>query len=312
MGGKIAEGADPGTETAVKLPGATGIRSVTLNVAEPDRSREFYEKVLGFQAVSHTVEAVALTPPGGGWPLLFLDAAAQLPRADRMPGGMERRVAGLYHTAYLFPSRAALGAVVSRIIASGYPIQGAADHIVSEAVYLADPEGNGIELYVDRPRGEWEWHGGQVAMATDPLDLQSLLEEAQNSGTGGGALPADTVIGHIHLQIGDLDRGEEFYSGVLGFDVTQRSYPGALFLSAGGYHHHVGLNIWGGRGIPPRRGGERGLASFRISVPDASAFSALASRAGSNVPPPSSASLPHVLQLRDSDGIAIEIERTPA
>ncbi len=261
---------------------ATAIRGLTLNVADPDRIKGLYEGVLGFQSGVDADGTVTLAPPGGGSPLLSLRKAVA--EKEGAP-----RTAGLYHVAYLFPSRAALGAALSRIIAADYPLQGAADHIVSEALYLADPEGNGIELYVDRPRAEWQWKGKQVAMATDPLDLRSLLEEAKASWTGGDALPKETVIGHMHLQIGDLRQGEEFYNGVLGFDVTQRSYPGALFLSVGGYHHHIGLNTWGGRGIPPRREGEMGIASFRISVP-------------------ASRTLPE--RLVDHDGIVVEVEAT--
>lgn len=268
----------------MQLPAATSIRSLTLNVADPEKIRGMYEGILGFQGAPGDDGRVTLAPPGGGAPLLTLRKA----NPDRHGGG---RTAGLYHVAYLLPSRAALGAVLRRIAASGYPLQGAADHIVSEALYLADPEGNGIELYVDRPRSAWGWKEGQVAMATDPLDLRSLVEEAAASWKGGEAIPRETVIGHLHLQISDLRRGEEFYNGVLGFDVTQRSYPGALFLSAGGYHHHIGLNIWGGRGIAPREEGARGLASFRIAVPGVSTLPSL---------------------LVDQDGIVVEIETVPA
>lgn len=282
-----------------KLPGATGIGSVTLNVSDPDRTRALYEEVLGFQNCSRVEGTETLAAPGGGPPLLYLRKAVPNKSAAR-------RSAGLFHVAYLLPSRAALGAVLSRIIAAGYPMQGAADHMVSEALYLADPEGNGIELYVDRPRTAWQWKNGEVAMATDPLDLRSLLEEASTSWTGGNTLPPETVIGHVHLQIGDLGRGEEVYNGLLGFDVTQRSYPGALFLSAGGYHHHIGLNIWGGRGIPPRREGERGLASFRITVPDINMFNAIAARADCRTCGP--ANTAPLARLTDNDGITVEIE----
>ena len=282
---------------ALKLPGTTSIGSVTLNVADLDRTLELYEGVLGLANGTSAGDGVALSPPGGKWPLLCLRKAAG-------ESASARRSAGLYHVAYLLPSRAALGALLSRIIASGYPIQGAADHIVSEAVYLADPEGNGIELYTDRPRSAWAWTSGQVAMATEPLDLQSLIEEGARTWPSGQAIHAETSIGHVHLQIGDLRRGEDFYNGQLGFDVTQRSYPGALFLSAGGYHHHIGLNVWGGRGIPPRHEGERGLESFSILVPDAAAFRAIA---GSRSDQDSSGPGKPRVRLHDSDGIAVDI-----
>ena len=133
-----------------------------------------------------------------------------------------------------------------------------ADHLVSEALYLSDPDGNGIELYRDRPREEWSYADGQLQMATLPLDLRSLADELTAADGPQPTVPAGTVIGHVHLQVASIPDAEAFYHGVLGFDVTTRGYPGALFVSAGGYHHHLGLNTWHSAGSgpgEPRRGG---------------------------------------------------------
>jgi len=269
----------------MKLPDSTSISGVTLNVSDLGAARSFYERVLGFRDSAGEKDLVALGAGNGQPPFLYL---RKVSGGRNSPG----RTAGLYHVAYLFPSRAALGSRLRRIADAGYPLQGAADHLVSEALYLADPEGNGIELYVDRPRSEWRWNGTQLAMATDPLDLRSLPHDA---GNASASIPPETNVGHVHLQIGDLGRGEEFYGGLLGFDVTQRSYPGALFLSAGGYHHHIGLNIWGGSNIPPRQKSDPGLASISIRVPDASVINDIMARSGHGSP------------LTDPDGIRVAL-----
>ncbi len=157
-------------------------------------------------------------------------------------------------------------------------MQGGADHGVSEALYLADPDGNGLELYRDRPRSEWRWSDGQVAMVTDPLDAAGLLGTI-SPAEGWPGLDPRTVIGHVHLHVSDLARAETFYHGLLGLDVTQRSYPGALFLAAGGYHHHLGVNIWAGRGAPPPPEDAVGLIAFAVDVPDDDVWHQIINRA---------------------------------
>jgi catechol 2,3-dioxygenase len=149
--------------------------------------------------------------------------------------------ARLYHAALLFPSRAALGGWLQRAIENGIEFDGASDHLVSEALYFSDPDGNGLEFYADRPRDQWPEAQGQVEMATGPCDVQSLLHAGERaspplSGAGWG---------HLHLRVIDLGKSEAFYASELGMKVTQRSYPGARFLAADGYHHHLGLNSWG-------------------------------------------------------------------
>jgi catechol 2,3-dioxygenase len=155
---------------------------------------------------------------------------------------------------------------------------GFADHGVSEALYLADPDGNGVELYCDRPRSQWSKRNGQIMMVTEQLDLDGLLQEVSEDPVPWKGLPTGTDIGHIHLQVSDLGAAEEFYGDNLGFDVTSRIYPGALFLSAGGYHHHLGLNVWAGKGAPRPQPGSLGLISFSVELPTCSSLEQIIER----------------------------------
>jgi len=166
-----------------------------------------------------------------------------------------------------------------RFLKNGYPIGGAADHLVSDAIYLEDPDGNGVELYWDHPRATWPRHGDEIAMSTEPLDVQALLTEAAGPKGGEGDKVSERVeIGHVHLQVTDLARAEQFYHGMLGLDVTQRTFPGALFLSAGGYHHHVGLNTWSTRGGAPGDENSLGMISFEIRTGDQASLKLLRTR----------------------------------
>jgi catechol 2,3-dioxygenase len=174
-----------------------------------------------------------------------------------------RRSAGLFHFAILVPSRAALGRSLRRLADRQWPLSGASDHLVSEALYLDDPDGLGIEIYRDRPRERWQIMNGQVMMATDPLDLQSVHDEPGAESTWTG-LERGTTIGHVHLHVPHLDAAEAFYCGRVGFEPTLRGYPGALFVAAGGYHHHLGLNTWTGIGAPPPPEHAVGLRAFTI------------------------------------------------
>jgi catechol 2,3-dioxygenase len=176
----------------------------------------------------------------------------------------------------LVPGRPDLARAIRRVVDAGPRFAGASDHLVSEALYLRDPEGNGIELYRDRPRAEWTHEGENIAMATLALDLDAVMAELPE-GPDTGMAP-DTILGHVHLNVGDLAAAEAFYSGVLGFDVTARGYPGALFLSAGGYHHHLGLNTWEGPGTPAPPRGARGLRDFEVVLPDAAALDGVHAR----------------------------------
>ncbi len=238
-------------------PGTT-IGTVRLTVRDLKRARDFYERAIGLESAELDSGAVALGI-GGGRPLVELYGDGSAP-----PRG--RRTTGLYHFAILVPSRADLAGALARLAEAEWPLDGASDHLVSEALYLSDPDGNGIEIYRDRPREEWQRTSEGIAMATIPLDLRGLVAELSSAGAREALMPNGTRIGHVHLQVADLAETEAFYHGVLGFDVVTRSYPGALFVSAGGYHHHLGLNTWQSAGASPPGAGAVGLRSFEITL----------------------------------------------
>jgi catechol 2,3-dioxygenase len=253
----------------MSLPADTRLGSITLRAAEVERLRTFYEETIGLRATDGDGEGVVALGVDGT-PLVQLVADADAP--PRPP-----RSTGLFHLALLVPERADLARALHRVVGSGWRLTGASDHLVSEALYLADPEGNGIELYRDRPRAGWPVAGGDLQMDTLPLDLQSLLKEVGEDEPDSG-MPAGTTLGHVHLHVSDLPAAESFWAGALGFDVTVRGYPGALFVSAGGYHHHVGLNTWAGVGAPPPPPGARGLVRFEVVLPDGASVDETAAR----------------------------------
>ena len=166
----------------------------------------------------------------------------------------------------MLEGRRELAQALRRVAGSGWPLTGAADHLVSEALYLNDPDGNGIELYRDRPRADWRYVDGRPQMPTQPLDLDALAAEAGNSDSK--SVGSEARIGHLHLNVADLGQAEAFYCGLLGFEVTVRGYPGASFVSTGGYHHHLGFNTWSGRGAPSPPAGALGLNRFELVVHD--------------------------------------------
>lgn len=217
-----------------RLPDATHVGAVTLQVADLERSIDYYTSVIGFRVESRGRDEAALAPDRGT-PLVFL---RQRRGIQRVP---PRGAFGLYHFAILLPDRAALGRFAAHIAAINVRI-GMADHLVSEALYLTDPDGLGIEVYADRPRDTWRRVGGELAMTTEPLDIGSVIEAGAGQQWDGA--PQGTTMGHIHLHVGSLEQADAFYHGAIGFDRTVWSYPGALFLSAGGYHHHLGTNTW--------------------------------------------------------------------
>ncbi|HTD47058.1 MAG TPA: VOC family protein [bacterium] len=243
----------PEARSAFRLPAASNLRRLALRVRDLEAAVSFYADRLGMPVSGRDGGRVALAPAGGAFALDLVHA----PLAPVRP----HPSIGLYHFALLLPDRASLAAVIRRLLEARWPLDGASDHGVSEALYLRDPEGNGIELYRDRPRETWSTSSAGIEMMTGPLDVAGLLAEAQEAGP----LSAQARLGHIHLHVGDLAEGEHFYAGVLGLDVTQRSYPGALFLSVGGYHHHVGLNTWAqGRRAPD---GATGLIEYAWAIP---------------------------------------------
>ena len=246
----------------------TGIGLVTLRVANLERSLRFYEGILGFRSIERS-DGTAILGAENGQPLLELK---EVPGASPQP----MRSTGLYHVAILLPSRADLGYMLMRLARAGLEI-GQADHLVSEALYLSDPDGNGLEIYRDRPRESWQWSSGQVRMATDPLDLYGLMEEGRRDAVAWEVIPAGTRIGHMHLRVGDIPQAEHFYHTILGFDIIARM-PSALFLSAGGYHHHIGLNTWQSRGARPAPQDTAGLQTFVIALPDQAALAEVRAR----------------------------------
>lgn len=250
----------------------TTVGHVHLRVADLDRALAFYRDALGFREAWRGGQTVMLSADGGYPFALGLTATADPPEAPR-------RRCGLYHAAFLLPGRAALGRLLRRLMEREVTLDGASDHLVSEALYLRDPEGNGVELYADRPREQWDRHGDEIEMDTRPLDLRDLL-----AAGGDRSAPAaeGTRLGHMHLRVSDLGRAEAFYHGALGFDVVVRRYPGALFLSAGGYHHHLGTNVWAGQGIPPAATSGPGLWYFTVAVPARAGLDAAAARLASH------------------------------
>jgi catechol 2,3-dioxygenase len=253
------------------LPDSTHLGYAHLIVADLERSLSFYQSILGLHLLNRNGRLATLSAQDSDHRLLVLqekDGARPKPP----------RTTGLYHIALRYSNRIALGQALQRLVETRWPLQGAADHLVSEALYLSDADGLGVELYVDRPRERWPRRGEVIQMATDPLDVRSLLAEAVAAGVGMEASTAGLDLGHIHLQVADLDEARAFYHGLLGFAVMQEDYPGALFLAAGGYHHHIGLNIWAGVGAAAPPSDAVGLQSFSIQLPDRLALEGIRNR----------------------------------
>lgn len=249
------------------------LTTIRLRVANLERSVQFYSRQLGFVVRAEAAGSVQLATDADLPELLTLEESGEKAPHD---------AAGLFHVALLFPSRAALGGWLRFAASRSVEFDGFSDHGVSEAIYLSDPDGNGLEFYADRPRDLWPLQNGKLAMTTRPLQLPALLAEAAASRD----LPlADAAWGHLHLRVTDLDRSEAFYRSSLGLEVTQTNYPGARFLAADGYHHHLGLNIWGHPRLP-QPPGAIGLAE--------AAFAHAGAR--------------QQRALRDPDGIALLVE----
>jgi catechol 2,3-dioxygenase len=248
-----------------RLPPDLRLGAVRLQVADLARSQAYYEEVLGFRVADRDSRDAVLTAVDDDVPLVHLHehrAAASALHQPRL---------GLYHFAILLPDRSALGRFVAHLSEIGARA-GASDHLVSEALYLRDPDRLGIEVYADRPRGSWQVANREIRMDTTALDLVSVVRAA--GGERWKGMPAGTRIGHVHLHVADLDAAAAFYHAALGLDKVVWSYPNALFLSAGGYHHHLGLNTWAGPDAPPARLDEARLMEWRIELPDVAAVAA--------------------------------------
>jgi catechol 2,3-dioxygenase len=253
--------------TSEHISPAMSLGPVELVVGDLDRMSRFYQEAIGLTPISREGSEIRL----GDGDSALIELAGDVDAPLR-----PRHSTGLFHTAFLVPSRRELARAVRRVIDSGWSFTGASDHLVSEALYLDDPEGNGIEIYRDRPRDEWRFDDGQLQMATLPLDLDSVMAELdEERPTAEGAR-----IGHVHLQVAAIPPIEAFYETGLGLDVTTRRYPGALFLSAGGYHHHVGTNTWASAGAPPPPTGSRGLRRYTVVVPDDAELARVVHRLG--------------------------------
>jgi catechol 2,3-dioxygenase len=241
-----------------RLPEATRLGPVRLQVADLSRSLAYYEGVLGLRRLEQDEGRASLAPHDSDDPLVLLHEREGVRAVPR------RGLLGLYHFAILLPDRAALGRFVAHA-GNMRVLSGTADHAVSEAVYLGDPDGLGIEVYADRPRSAWRLAGRELYMTTEPLDAAAVV--AAGRGAPWDGMPAGTVMGHVHLHVGDLDRAAGFYHAGLGFDKTVWGYPGALFMSAGGYHHHLGTNTWS-QG-PPAGPADSRLLAWEVVVPSA-------------------------------------------
>ena len=240
----------------------------TLVVRDLAGVGRYYEETIGLHRIDADSESMRLG--AGGVTLLVL---RRRPSAEQEPPGL----AGLYHTAFLVPSRAELGAWLRAAIKARVAFDGASDHLVSESLYLSDPEGNGIEVYADRQRAGWRWAGKIVEMATNPIDADGILADGAALPDRGSRVPDGTRVGHVHLRVGGIPEAERFYEQVLGFDITRRR-PGATFFSTGRYHHHLAANVWESQGSPRRPGTTTGLASVELIARDAAAFDATAER----------------------------------
>jgi catechol 2,3-dioxygenase len=258
------------TAIGFRLPASTRVGAVALQVADLARSLAWYRDLLGARVLTRSDTTATLGAAGHEVPLLELHeraGAAPMPSRGRL---------GLFHVAWLLPDRAALGRFFGHAIACGEPL-GSADHLVSEALYLQDPDGLGVEVYADRPSASWPMQGDEVQMASLPIDAPGLQHAA--SGAPWTGLPDGSRIGHVHLHVGDLARSTAFYRDVVGLGVTNTRYPGAVFLAAGRYHHHLGTNTWAGSSAVAAAEHDARLLWWELRVPDRATVDAVRDRA---------------------------------
>jgi len=254
-----------------KLHPDTQIAHVELQVADLSRMAAFYSGLMGFQIIDSADGRTRLSASG--------QLPALLTLTERKGARLQPQArTGLYHTAFRFTGRTPLATTLLRIVSAGWPLQGASDHLVSEAIYLADPENNGIEIYRDRPREQWpRLNDGSLEMANAPLDLRKLIEEADQAAAQAGMIDPGTDIGHMHLQVSNTATTAAFYNNLLGMDIIV-NWPSAIFLSAGGYHHHLGANTWHSQNAPRREDDMTGLRSYAYRIPDEAGWLAVLQR----------------------------------
>lgn len=243
---------------AAEAPISVG--EVGLQSRDADALAGYYRDVIGLAELSRDGETITLG--AGNRPLLTIEGDKALKQEDP-------RSAGLFHTAFLFPERADLGRWINHAVEKGIGIDGASDHLVSEALYLTDPEGNGIEIYADRPANDWSWNGSQVAMATERMDIPGVRGSVP-AGSKWAGFPDNSIIGHVHLRVGDPVTAEEWWNSEMAFDTVAKYGRDAVFLSTGGYHHHIGANAWQSKGAGPRQKGTTGLGWVELLSRDGS------------------------------------------
>lgn len=301
-----------GVPVAPRLPDDTHIGRARLRVADLGRSLAFYQDVLGLREAGSEGRTVTLSAgdepdladPGEPRELIILQETPGIIRRPARP-----ITTGLYHVALLVPSRRALGRSLLGLHAAGYPLRGTADHAVSESIYLDDPDGNGLEIYADRPRSLWPVEDGVVQMTVDPMDVAGVLAAAGERGEPWRGLPRETVVGHVHFTVSQLDPAVAFYRDVVGFAAGMR-WPSLAAVAAGGYHHHLNLNTWAGEGAPPDSDRMAGLVVWELVVPDPQARHNVIDRltaAGALL----DASADRAT-ARDLDGIPFEVVGAPA
>lgn len=272
----------------------TRMGPVHYTVRNLSRLVDFYRDVLGFHLIRRQ----------GGEAVLGTQARQLLRMTEAPDAPRPRGTTGLYHTAFLMPTRWDLAHLVQRIIDTRTPVQGTSNHGTHLAIYLSDPEGNGIELAWDFPREQWPLRNGRMVPELMPrrgVDIDQLLTELERDPSPWPGLPPEATVGHVHLHVSDLDSSRRFYCDILGFDVTMEGWGmGALFVSAGGYHHHIGMNVWKGVGIPAPPEGAAGLRYFTVVVPDEAELEKVVSRVKEAGLEP----LPHPdgVRLRDPSG----------
>lgn len=253
---------------AFTISPALSMGCVALTVADLGRSMAYYRNEIGLSVREEAGDTAVLGTPERD--LLVL---------QERPGARPARGrTGLYHFALLVPTRRDLAQVLAHFAARQTPLTGFADHGVSEAIYLSDPDGHGIELYRDRPRSEWEYPNGRLKMVTDPIDMDGVLGELRNGTPAWSGIAPGTVMGHVHLHVADIAAAESFYVDLLGIELVTRYGPSASFVAAGGYHHHIGLNTWAGVGAPRPSPEMASLQWFEICLPDTESLQAIRAR----------------------------------
>ena len=285
------------------LPDGTHIGRARLRVRDLGRALAFYRDVLGFgvsrdEGRSVTLAAGANVPGTNGRELLVLEERPGISQRPTRP-----ITTGLYHVAFLVPDRRSLGRALLGLREAGYPLRGMSDHAVSESLYLDDADGNGLEIYADRPRSMWPLRDGVVQMTVDPMDVAGVIAAGRERPEPWAGLPEETVIGHLHFTVSQLETSLAFYRDVIGFDVMMR-IPSLVAVSAGGYHHHLNLNTWAGEGAPGDSDKVAGLSRWEMVVPDTASRQALTDRvkaADALAPAANGAS------VRDPDDVQVDI-----